>query len=289
MPSTPCAPPRRRVCGSHTGAHPPARGVGSAEPRREASAQINGRDPETGTESGLQVCSALVWIASHFLLMSSYFVLRSGAIALLAWSFAQATRAQNREVALSYFSAQLPLTLRLTPGVQAHYRYSWSPQWSAAVALGYSGATVSDTFDFLPAKNRLTFAERYAVLDACLTRHFSENSAVSLSTSVGLSFAYITADEANIRIFESSLEEEHFKKYHAVGRFLFLSSEARFGPIGRFGGFFQPAFRVPLGGGSRPLEQTIVYEGPGFRQKTTRTYYIEPIIGVHLGLFYRLH
>gem|GEM_PF-5290010 len=36
----------------------PARGVGSAEPRREASAQINGRDSATRTESGLQVCSA---------------------------------------------------------------------------------------------------------------------------------------------------------------------------------------------------------------------------------------
>ncbi len=218
--------------------------------------------------------------------MLSYLTLRNGTTVLFALLFAQATQAQ--EIAISYFRAQLPLTLRLTSGIQAHYRYSWFPRWSAAVALGYSGATVSETFDFLSAKGRLTFAERYALLDAYVTRHFSRSPAVLLGLSMGLSVAYVNADEANIKIFQSGEEKKNFEKYHTVARFLFLSPEVQFSSVGRLGVVLRPAFRFPLGDESRPLKQKITYESVGFGQTTTLTYYLGPIIGVHVGLFYRL-
>lgn len=218
----------------------------------------------------------------------SVFVMK-GTFTLLVLFWALLVQAQRQDMGVGFVRLHLPFSQESTWGLEAYYRFAWSGRWSATAAFSYQQAVVQRQYEFDRSKARLTFSESCALLDLYVARRFFMSSPLRLLGGVGFSAAYLSADEGDIVVVQSTVTEKNFSRRKDLGTYLLFPFEIGM-PLGeRFSLAFRPMFRFPIFAQPEPLEFTVTATDIGQWRRSTNAYLPGPIISGVLSLSCRIY
>ncbi|MCS7037181.1 MAG: hypothetical protein RMJ33_08445 [Saprospiraceae bacterium] len=205
----------------------------------------------------------------------------------LFWGFG--VQAQYQDVGVGFARLHLPFSAESARGAEVHYRFAWSGRWSATGAFSYQQATIQREFEFDRNKARLTFGESCALLDLYVARRFFMSSPLRLLGGIGFSAAYLSAQEGEISIVQSSVVEKNFRRRRNFATYLSFPFEMGV-PLGERASLaLRPVFRFPILAQPEPLEFTITSIDIGQWSRSSSQYIPGSVISFVLSLSYRIY